>query len=207
MAKKDSMENVVVKKKPWDRLKDESTKHYAWFQIYLSLGFDRSVRKTHEEMSSNSVSEQYLEKVCTKNKWVSRAEAYDDELLKRSMASAMKTQEKHMASKIKNKIVISSKIDRLQLDICDDENMNNKDKGIAIKTLTDADKNNTFILNGYAGIPNEFVEQNVKQEINTKLETSIFDKISAVDKELARIDEIEKQKEKELDDSIEREVD
>jgi hypothetical protein len=64
---------------PWERLRFESSKAYAAFCAYRDLGPDRSIVKAAEGTESSPKVRQF-KKWSSRNRWVSRAEAYDDEM-------------------------------------------------------------------------------------------------------------------------------
>lgn len=66
----------MAKKKIWERLDDETTKQYEAFCAYRDMGQDRSIRAVAEKFSK---SEQLLRRWSSKNHWVDRATAWDDE--------------------------------------------------------------------------------------------------------------------------------
>lgn len=68
---------------PWERQKGERSKAFKLFTLYRDLGPIRSVEKVRElwqEETGSELSRSMVERHCTNNNWVERAEAYDDHL-------------------------------------------------------------------------------------------------------------------------------
>lgn len=68
---------------PWERQKGERSKAFKLFTLYRDLGPIRSVEKVRElweQEYNQELSRAMVERYCTNNNWVSRAEAYDDHL-------------------------------------------------------------------------------------------------------------------------------
>ena len=64
-------------KQPWERMKGENTKAYAYFETYLFMGpTERSLGKVGEKFGKSSVA---IENHSRKYNWVERAEAWDNE--------------------------------------------------------------------------------------------------------------------------------
>lgn len=66
----------MAKKRIWERLEKETTKQYEAFCVYRDMGSDRSLRAVGERMGK---SEGLMERWSSKNQWVDRATAWDDE--------------------------------------------------------------------------------------------------------------------------------
>jgi hypothetical protein len=62
--------------KPWERQPDETAKPYEAFCVYRDMGTERSLRKVSERLGK---SETLMARWSTKNNWVERAAAWDDE--------------------------------------------------------------------------------------------------------------------------------
>ncbi len=81
----------------WERLKGESSKAYAHFCLYRDLGPERSLRKLIEDGKA-TVKQRRLEHWSAHNRWVDRAQAYDDELERQLRAKNEKAR-KEMAER------------------------------------------------------------------------------------------------------------
>ncbi len=75
--------------KPWERQPDETTKPYEAFCVYRDMGIERSIRKVAERLSK---SETLMARWSTKNNWVERVTAWDDEQERIEREAAQKQQ-------------------------------------------------------------------------------------------------------------------
>lgn len=74
----------------WERQRGESALQYAYFKSYLDMGVTRSIAKVREKCGKTAG---YLEKLSSRNNWVSRADAYDryiDEISRKENIEAIK---------------------------------------------------------------------------------------------------------------------
>lgn len=69
-------EGVMAMAKPWERQPEETSKAYAAFCAYRDLGPERSLAKAGEVLGKNPGG---LEEWSSKNEWVKRSAAWDDE--------------------------------------------------------------------------------------------------------------------------------
>lgn len=69
------MENQSTQNPAWHKLSEESASQFKYFEIYLKQPIPRSAKVVAEKVGKSAG---FLEKLCTRNQWVSRAEAYDD---------------------------------------------------------------------------------------------------------------------------------
>jgi hypothetical protein len=81
----------------WERLKYESSKAYAAFCVYRDMGPDRSIVKAAEEPGTSPKVRQF-KKWSSRNRWVQRAQAYDDEMERQLRARSEKAR-KEMAER------------------------------------------------------------------------------------------------------------
>ena len=81
----------MAKKKIWERLEDETPKQYEAFCAYRDLGIERSLRTVGITLGK---SEGLMERWSSKNHWVDRAAAWDDEQERIEREIAQKEQAK-----------------------------------------------------------------------------------------------------------------
>lgn len=81
----------MAKKRIWERREDETPKQYEAFCAYRDMGSDRSIRAVGEKLGK---SEGLMERWSSKNHWVDRAAAWDDEQDRISRETAQKEQAK-----------------------------------------------------------------------------------------------------------------
>ena len=73
--------------KPWERQEGEGVKAFEAFLIYLNMGTERSQQAVANELSK---SRQLLARWSAAYRWVERAAAFDDDVLRRAHAEAVK---------------------------------------------------------------------------------------------------------------------
>jgi hypothetical protein len=81
----------------WERLRFESSKAYAAFCAYRDLGPDRSIVKAAGEPETSPKVRQF-KKWSSRNRWVQRAQAYEDEMDRQLRARSEKAR-KEMAER------------------------------------------------------------------------------------------------------------
>jgi len=67
--------------RPWARRPKESAKAYKAFVTYLELGAGRSITKAFRKIGNKSGQARHFEKWSSQYEWVSRARAYDSDLM------------------------------------------------------------------------------------------------------------------------------
>ena len=88
---------------PWDRLPDESTKHYELFCFFRDYGPTRSYTSVQKKYSGVEfdLTPSTLRSYGKKFDWVRRAEAFDDHIMKQELAQNEKLIKKYKAKQIK----------------------------------------------------------------------------------------------------------
>lgn len=66
-----------MKKAPYERQEGESIKAFEGFKLYRDMGIDRSLAKVGEKLGK---SDTLISRWSSKNNWVERVQAYDDEM-------------------------------------------------------------------------------------------------------------------------------
>lgn len=139
---------------PWDRFPEETHAYYTYFNLYLDLGFDRTIRKVKDEYDGLPTYE-YLTKIGREMCWKKRAHARDTYMLQARTEAMQKEYNEFVSKKIKSKTTLSQMIDKLAFDIYQDPHMSKEDKIRALKGATVADSTNDSVLSNYVGTPSE----------------------------------------------------
>ena len=155
---------------PWDRLPNETQKQYTYFNLYLDLGFDRSVAKMEREYAGLP-SYQYLSMISREWSWKKRAHARDTYMLQARTEVMKKDYAEFVSKKIKSKTTLSQMIDQLAFEIYKDPNMTKEEKIKALKGATVADSTNDSVLSNYVGTPSERIE--ISGDLTTKNSTKL----------------------------------
>lgn len=115
MSRKNEEEKDIL---PWERQEGETAKQYEAFAIYRDMGVDRSYPKVARVLSKSS---QLMQRWCSANKWVERAEKWDREQDRLNRIQ----QQKDIAKMRKNHAAIASsmlvKASKALLKLKDDE--------------------------------------------------------------------------------------
>lgn len=155
---------------PWDRLPKETQRQYTYFNLYLDLGFDRSVAKMKREYDGMP-SYQYLSRISSEWSWKKRAHARDTYVLQARTEAMKKDYSEFVAKKIKSKTTLSQMIDKLAFDIFKDPKMTKEEKIRALKGAVVADSTNDAVLSNYVGTPSERIE--ISGDLTTKNTTKL----------------------------------
>jgi hypothetical protein len=88
---------------PWDRLPDESTKHYELFCFFRDYGPTRSYTSVQKKYSGVEfdLTPSTLRSYGKKHDWIRRAEAFDDHIMKQELAQNEKLIKKYKAKQAK----------------------------------------------------------------------------------------------------------
>lgn len=155
---------------PWDRLPKETQKQYTYFNLYLDLGFDRSITKMRKEYAGLP-SYQYLSMISREWSWKKRAHARDTYVLQARTDAMKKDYAEFVSKKIKSKTTLSQMIDKLAFDVYQDPNMSKTEKIRALKGAVVADSTNDAVLSNYVGTPSERIE--ITGDLTTKNTTKL----------------------------------
>ena len=155
---------------PWDRLPHETQRQYTYFNLYLDLGFERSVAKMTREYDGMP-SYSYLTQLSSQWSWKKRAHARDTYVLQARTEAMKKDYSSFVAKKIKSKTTLSQMIDQLSFEIFKDPHMSKEEKIRALKGAVVADSTNDAVLSNYVGTPSERIE--ITGDLTTKNTTKL----------------------------------
>lgn len=181
------------KSKPWDRRVREKARYFAYFNQYLDLGVNRTLRKLHDAYPETVPKYDRLKQICAKWDWIARAEAYDTFVVERNRKSRLREMDKFMTEEWNNARtrvgVVNENIQSLHTAY--EEGYSKTSISHALKSNSSAYKEGIEVMLRLAGMPST-INQNIN---DTSLEAKVDNRVSISDKDL--LDEV-----KELEDKM-----